>query len=147
MSDVFPNLWGQRRMRESTNIHFVTDPLQFRAEGTHVGHVPAAVSGKEQLMRALEEALRLPDYFGRNWDALSDCLTDLSWLQPGRVTLVHDAVPGLSSNDLRTYVDVLATAVSDWKRRASYELVVVFPERDRDRLLELISTPPTRDML
>ena len=89
-------------------------------------------------MRVLEEVLQLPDYFGRNWDALEECLRDLSWLPPGRISLIHDALPELPPKDLRTYVDVLANAVSDWKPQESYELVVVFPERDRRRVLELL---------
>lgn len=123
---------------QPTKFRFVADPVQCRPEGGHVGRVPAGVSDKEQLMRVLEEALRLPDYFGRNWDALSDCLRDLSWLPPGRVHLVHDAVPDLLPKDLRSYVDVLATAVADWKPQESYELVVIFPEGDRHRVLELL---------
>ncbi len=33
-------------------------------------------------------ALRFPDYFGANWDALSDCLTDLSWVPAPAYLLV-----------------------------------------------------------
>lgn len=123
---------------QSTNFRFVADPVLFRPEGSHVGRVPADVSSKEQLMLVLEEALRFPDYFGRNWDALSDCLRDLSWLPPGRVSLVHDALPALPPKDLRAYVNVLATAVGDWKPQENYGLVVIFPEGDRRRVLELL---------
>jgi hypothetical protein len=125
---------------QSPKFHFVADPVLVRPEGSHVGRVPAGVRSKEQLMRVLEEALCLPDYFGRNWDALSEVLRDLSWLPPGRITLIHEALPDLSPKDLRTYLDVLMTAVGDWKPHESHELVVVFPERDRPRVLELLGT-------
>ena len=39
------------------------------------------LKSKEQLLIVLKEALHFPDYFGFNWDALQDCITDLSWLQ------------------------------------------------------------------
>ncbi|MEF2525632.1 MULTISPECIES: barstar family protein [Streptomyces] len=48
------------------------------------------VRGKAELMRRWEEALELPHWFGRNWDALADALGDLSWLPeaPGRLIAV-----------------------------------------------------------
>ena len=36
----------------------------------------------------IAEALEFPDWFGRNWDAFFDCLTDLSWLPAGGHVLV-----------------------------------------------------------
>jgi hypothetical protein len=40
------------------------------------------------LLDACDDSLQFPAYFGHNWDALADCLADLSWLPPhGRVVL------------------------------------------------------------
>lgn len=119
------------------NFRFVADPLLFRPEVAHVGRVPEGVSNKEKLMSVLKEALRFPEHFGQNWDALSDCLRDLSWLPPGQVALLHDAVPDLPSKDLRMYLDVLATAVGDYKPLEKHELVAIFPEEARSHVLDL----------
>ncbi|MGW7069732.1 barstar family protein [Streptomyces sp. NPDC054855] len=48
------------------------------------------VSDKDAFMERCARALALPDWFGRNWDALADCLTDLGWASaaPGRLLVV-----------------------------------------------------------
>jgi hypothetical protein len=42
-------------------------------------------------MERCVRALDLPEWFGRNWDALADCLGDPDWgpASPGRVILVN----------------------------------------------------------
>ncbi|WP_343241836.1 MULTISPECIES: barstar family protein [unclassified Streptomyces] len=39
----------------------------------------AGVTTRHEFMDRCARSLSLPEYFGRNWDALADCLTDLSW--------------------------------------------------------------------
>ncbi|WP_405878406.1 barstar family protein [Streptomyces sp. NBC_01136] len=48
------------------------------------------VSDKAGFMDRCVRALDLPEWFGRNWDALADCLGDPDWgpASPGRLLLV-----------------------------------------------------------
>jgi hypothetical protein len=46
------------------------------------------------------DGLRLPDYFGWNWDALSDCLRDLKWLSADHCVLIIDAADEALPGDL-----------------------------------------------
>lgn len=53
-------------------------------------------------------ALELPDYFGHNWDALADLLTDLSWWGTTRGYLI--LATGWSSFELADPEDAAAAA-------------------------------------
>jgi len=48
---------------------------------------------REDLLRGIADAMRFPDYFGMNWDAVIDCLRDLADRQPaeGYVLFLHAA--------------------------------------------------------
>ena len=51
----------------------------------------AGVTGKTGFLAAAAKALHFPGYFGHNWDAFEDCLTDLSWLEAkGYVLLIKN---------------------------------------------------------
>jgi hypothetical protein len=45
------------------------------------------MQNQAQLFDEIGAALQLPDYFGENWPALAECLTDLSWM-PGKAYAV-----------------------------------------------------------
>ena len=61
---------------------------------------------------ALAKALAFPDWFGGNWDALEDSLSDLSWRPAkGRVLMLEGVAPGDSAGIL---VDVLRAAAEHW---------------------------------
>jgi RNAse (barnase) inhibitor barstar len=64
-------------------------------------------------------ALQFPYYFGENWDALHDCLADLSWLgADGLVLCLSDAeqLMAKSPADLKKLADVLQSAAKDWNQ-------------------------------
>lgn len=81
-----------------------------------------ATGSKAELLAAVGEALSFPEWYGRNWDALADCLSDLSWLAGrGEVLIWHDyGVLAVGDPDAwRVAYEVLAWA------RPSVPLVVV----------------------
>jgi hypothetical protein len=63
-------------------------------------------------------ALQFPWYFGGNWDALDECLSDLEWLPAdGYALFVADAVAVLAdepAGQFRTFCDVLHAAAANW---------------------------------
>ncbi|WKV75076.1 barstar family protein [Streptomyces sp. PCS3-D2] len=98
------------------------------------------VRDKSGLMARCEEALRLPRWFGGNWDALADALRDLSWLPEagaaGRLVAVTSwrGYAGARPSEWETFVDVLEEAVDFWRDRGSGEgnsgLAVVLDESE-----------------
>jgi len=46
------------------------------------------VEDETGLLDALADGFSFPDYFGRNWDAVDECLRDLSWLPADGYVLV-----------------------------------------------------------
>ena len=87
-----------------------------------------AFAPKERLLQNIARALEFPDWFGGNWDALEDCLTDLSWRDAeGYVLLFEQAKPG---DELGVLIDVLRTAAEHWAGRGKpFFAVFVNPER------------------
>lgn len=75
------------------------------------------VPGKSGTLAAIAGALDFPEWFGANWDALEDCLTDLSWRKGApRVFLFSGATPGDDFGILR---DVLESAADYWRGRGT----------------------------
>jgi len=79
-----------------------------------------SVCDKEQLLERLASALAFPQWFGRNWDALEDCLTDLSWRAGDRHVLLIEGFQELRArraDDFGVLVDVLGSSAQYWSDR------------------------------
>jgi RNAse (barnase) inhibitor barstar len=96
------------------------------------------MNNKEEILLELYKKLKFPNYFGFNWDALSDCLRDLQWIKEKRVLIVHEDLPNLSDKELFLYIDVLQYCMEDWEiYKGPYEkhdLDVVFPLKAKQRI-------------
>lgn len=76
------------------------------------------ITDKATLLRAAAAALAFPPYFGRNWDAFADCLTDLSWLPaPGHAILYDNPAPLIrqSPQDWATTMEIFGAAAERWR--------------------------------
>ncbi len=80
---------------------------------------------KPVLLKNIAAALDFPDWFGANWDALEDCLSDL----PGKgyVLLFEKPMPG---DDLGVLIDVLRSSAEWWAARGKpFFAVFIDPAR------------------
>lgn len=97
-----------------------------RLRGASVGVVGPA-DRRTELLGAIGRVLRFPGYYGRNLDALEECLSDLSWLPQGEVVLVWDGEDELRRADPAGYVALMEvfTAVTEGQARTTRPLQVV----------------------
>jgi len=74
-------------------------------------------TSKEDLLKEFARALDFPSYFGANWDALEDCLTDLEWLSSEAFVLVltnADLILKADPESWRTLASVLQSSAAHW---------------------------------
>jgi RNAse (barnase) inhibitor barstar len=107
-----------------------------------VAEMRAGIGATENLFEELAQCLRLPDYFGANWNALEECIRDLSWLPAGPVVLRHHDLP--LAGDVasqKTYLSILRGAVEkEWTVPGQQlrDLVVIFPSETREQIAWLL---------
>lgn len=91
---------------------------------------------KGAALARIATAMRFPGWFGDNWDALADCLGDLSWLPgPGYVLLLANTQDWRRGNaeDFDTLVEIADDASRDWgERGVPFWLLVLADDEDRD---------------
>lgn len=87
---------------------------------------------KCSLLKVIASEFRFPAGFGGNWDALADCLQDLSWF-PAKgwvVVLKDEAMFAITAPE--TYamlLKILTAAANDWRQRGRVFIVLAgFPE-------------------
>ncbi|MBS0624875.1 MAG: barstar family protein [Verrucomicrobia bacterium] len=102
--------------------------------------IKSGIKEKKDLLNAISLGLFFPDYFGGNWDALFDCLIDLSWLSDERILLKHGDVP-MNSNveNQRIYLGILMEVTNNWKSGERIEIQAAFPENCRGMIERILT--------
>lgn len=78
-----------------------------------------ACTDKRDLLELIATGLEFPDWFGRNWDALADCMDDLSWrAAPGHVVLLAraGAFREHHGEDFETLLQILRESAAFWAK-------------------------------
>lgn len=117
---------------------FSRDPSGLVKVGDATLRVDSGIATRDALFDRYSAGLSFPDYFGRTWDALDECLCDLHWVQEKRVVILHEELPRLMQEEMSVYLRVLAGAVEDWRSDETHDLHVVFPKSAEQRVRELL---------
>ncbi len=92
------------------------------------------VRDKDGVLQAFARDLRLPEWFGANWDALADCLMDLDAVSKGPGVVM--TVTGLenfakhAAEDYEMLRGVLRDAATYWREEGMHFCVLLHGRRD-----------------
>jgi RNAse (barnase) inhibitor barstar len=95
---------------------------QIAAEpGTKVFYLDGKkINSKETFLRKAAEAMQFPTYFGANWDAFDECITDLTWCPAQRYIILYDHADIFAQAEPTQYqiaLDILNSAKEYWQAK------------------------------
>lgn len=106
-----------------------------RAAGLHCTRLDlSACTDKDEFLARIATAFEFPAWFGRNWDALADCLDDLEWLPgTGHVLVIEHAADlrAAAPETFETMLEILAETSGAWQARGLPFWVLVTRSRKR----------------
>ncbi|WP_374683750.1 barstar family protein [Accumulibacter sp.] len=95
--------------------------LRDAAEGAGFACLEADLGDSDQIHRVLTRLgrqLGFPEWYGGNFDALKDCLSDISWREECGYLLIlsrAEALQFANANAFRTLNEVFAAAIDEWR--------------------------------
>ena len=113
----------------ANRVDAIEDSL--RGSKLSFGRIPLHdATEKSAFLTRIAASLGFPAWFGQNWDALEDCLTDLSWREGEGHVLVFEGFQLLPAGELGELIDVMITVVEFWAERGKpFFAVFIDPPR------------------
>jgi len=90
--------------------------------------IPPRLKDRHELFELFYHRFKFPHYFGFNWDALHDFLSELDWIQQKNIILMHHDIPLEDDKDKRSYIASLEKLVDHWKQYKDHTFTVYFPK-------------------
>ncbi|HUO06485.1 MAG TPA: hypothetical protein VMU16_14900 [Candidatus Binataceae bacterium] len=125
-----------------SSFSFDVNALNLNPGKDFIVKIPPGLKDKASLVNSLSQELRYPGQSSNSWDALGGLLGHFSWIKEHRIVILHRYLPQLDKNDLAYYLDILSTAVQDWKSSKAHELIVAFPPKARDTIAAIAKKQP-----
>jgi len=72
-----------------------------------------ALDDKQSLLAGIARALEFPEYFGENWDALEECLSDMGW-RDGEISLLIEHADAIPDALFATLREVFSQMAEQW---------------------------------
>jgi len=97
-----------------SKISFGTKIIPTINQSAFVATIGAMVRDKSELLHEFSRVLLFPEYFGNNWDALNDCLCDLTWIKERGIVIVFESISHLDNKTQEILIDILNEVVQFW---------------------------------
>lgn len=115
-------------------IHFLSSEefgkLDRNRRGLTIREIDSPIRSQTELFAALAKALRFPDYFGSNWDAVDECFRDLKADAGDGIVLVLRHADTLFRSDPRSagsLIEAWLHSADEWRAmNVGFHLVFVW---------------------
>jgi RNAse (barnase) inhibitor barstar len=78
------------------------------------------IFNKTVFFETSRQVMKFPDYFGNNWDAWEECVTDLSWVPSSSYLFVYRNTENFTTNspqDWTILLDIFHSIISYWQQQ------------------------------
>lgn len=120
-------------------IKFIKDVNLYSPNNVFIARLFLYSKSKNEILDEISKKLKFPAYFGYNWDALSDCLRDLSWISEYGVVIIHEDLKSIDDETMYNYIQILIDAVKNWKEGEEHYLEVAFLSEFENQIMQILS--------
>lgn len=98
------------------------------------------INNKQDLFDLFATKLNFPIYFGKNWDALYDCLSDLTWMKEKRFLILHEDVPFHNMiKEKKCYINLLFDLKNSLKYNENLQIDIAFSCKYRNEIESVLN--------